>query len=113
MYSAHGCYLDTVSLSCPTGKSIFVTSAVYGQFNYTCLQTDVTCCPPNIDDDCTEPMEDAAPGDWLLLKEVCDGSESCTLPMNGGVLQNCWAPSSAEYATVFYQCLPGNIRSSE
>ena len=106
-YSAHGCYLGTVSLVCPEGKTILVTSAVYGQFSYECLQTDIECCPPHIVDDCTESMEDAAPGDWLLLKEVCDGQVTCELPMNGGALNTCSAPMSADYATVFYQCVPG------
>ena len=100
-----------MSLSCPDEKTILVTSAEYGQFSYVCLQTDVQCCPPNIGDDCVEPMEEAAPVDWALLKEVCDEKQACQLPMNGAVLSSCTEPSAAQYVSVFFQCFPGTTAS--
>ena len=107
IYSAYGCYLETVTLSCPDNRTIFVTDADYGQFSYTCTQTDVTCCPPQTRDDCTLPVEDSAPVDWAGIKLLCDNQTSCEIPHQGAVLVGCPAPAEADYMRVYYQCLPG------
>ena len=110
IYSAYGCYLETVTLSCPDNRTIFVTDADYGQFSYTCTQPDVTCCPPQTRDDCTQSVEESAPQDWAALKLLCDNQTSCDVFHQGGVLLDCPAPNEANYVRIYYQCLPGNKR---
>ena len=64
-YSNYGCLGDTITLSCDDEKTIFVSSADYGQYALAC--DDDACCSPQAED-CTELVEDNRPADWALLK---------------------------------------------
>ena len=64
-YSNYGCLGDTITLSCDDEKTIFVSSADYGQYALAC--DDDACCSPQAED-CTELVEENRPADWALLK---------------------------------------------
>ena len=107
-YSSLGCLSDHVTLSCPAGRTINATSAVYGQYIYphgSACPND--CCPPNPVYDCTELVYDNSPQDWLAIKLLCDGQESCEFNYVGtGFSDSCDVGNFADYIQVFYNCLP-------
>ena len=96
-----------MTLECPTGQSIFVVEAHYGQYGYTSTQDDLTCKPPNPQYDCVERMEENRPTDWMIMKELCDGETSCTFFAQIGLMSTCGESIDAEFTDVVYQCLPG------
>ena len=103
------CVTDLVQMSCPDGRTINATSAVYGQYIYphsfTCTNSD--CCPPNPVYDCTELVYDNTPGDWVTIKLLCDGQESCEFENLGTTFRDsCDVGNFADYIQVFYNCLP-------
>ena len=106
VFSALACYTGLVSLSCPAGRTINATSAVYGQYIYphsfTCPNT---CCPPNPQHDCTESVYDNSPQDWLAIKLLCDGQESCEFEYLGSAISSCQEGYIADYIHVFFNCL--------
>ena len=106
-YSAFHCAASAVTLQCPTGQTILVVEAHYGQYGYTSTQDDLKCKPPNPQYDCVERMEENAPGDWLIMKELCDGETSCTFVAQVGLMSTCVETIEAEFTDVLYQCLPG------
>lgn len=106
-YSAYACSSDTMTLSCPNNQTILLTSAYYGSFNYTCAQSDLTCCPPQTRTDCTEVMAETSAESWLALQILCDGQQSCEFVIQEDAMMSCSA-DIADYLTVFYQCQPGN-----
>ena len=105
--SVYGCYEDTMSLSCSSNRTIFITSAHYGQFLETCSHSGIECCPPNPMDDCSESVESGSPQDWIALKALCDNQTSCEFINQGGYVGSCPDTSRVDYMTVNYQCLPG------
>ena len=107
IYSAYGCFQDTISLSCPNSRTIFITSAQYGQFAEICTHDWIPCCPPNLIADCTESVEEGSPQDWIALKALCDNQTSCEFVNQGGYVASCAEPNVVDYMTVNYQCLPG------
>ena len=112
IYSAYGCFQDTISLSCPNNRTIFVTSAQYGQFYEICTHDWIPCCPPNLIADCTESVEEGSPQDWFALKALCDNQASCEFVNQGGYVASCAEPNVVDYMTVNYQCLPGRLEST-
>ena len=106
-YSAFQCSAYDVTMQCPTGQTIFVVEAYYGQYGYTSTQDDLTCKPTNPQYDCVERMEENAPGDWLIMKEFCDDKSSCIFVAQDGLMSTCGESIDAEFTDVIYQCLPG------
>ena len=96
-----------MTLACPSNKTIFISSAYYGQFSYVCGQSDVTCCPPHTGDDCTESLEENSLSDFLELKVLCDNQTTCEFMNEGGYVASCDSSSPVDYMTIYYQCLPG------
>lgn len=105
MYSAYQCFSEAMTISCPTGSTIQIISAFYGQFYDTCDKPFIKCCPPNSAYDCTESVEEWAPVDWLVLEEICNGQPSCEFTVQG-LLNSCADLETSDYMTVNYQCLP-------
>ena len=97
-----------MQLSCPAGRTINATSAVYGQYIYPHgFACPNDCCPPNPVYDCTELVYDNTPSDWLAIKLLCDGQESCEFNYVGtGFRDSCDVGNFADYTQVFYNCLP-------
>ena len=102
-FTSFACTSDVVALSCPNSRTIFVTSAFYGQYYHQC---DDECCPPNPRYDCSVNIEDDTPGDWLIIEALCDGQTSCEIENLGSVISECQAGYTSDYAQVFYDCLP-------
>ena len=100
-FSAYGCDLDFITLSCSIGAVINVASASYGQYGNPCSD----CCLPNATSDCTEVMWEIRPSDWLALKYTCDNQTSCEYRNLGSLLENCNDPFYADYLTIDYDCL--------
>ena len=100
-----------MSLSCPNNRTIFVTSALYGQFTHSCSHDGISCCPPIPTHDCSEDIESNSAADWLVLKALCDNQTSCEFVNQGGYVASCAEPNVVDYMTVNYQCLPGAIAS--
>ena len=109
IYSAYGCFQDTISLSCPDARTIFVTNAIYGQFLQSCSHEGIACCPPNLVVDCEEDLETNNQQDWQAIKDVCDNQTSCDFVNGGGYVPSCADPNVVDYMTVNYQCLPGEL----
>ena len=107
IYSTYGCYMQNVSLFCPENRAILVTHADYGQFSYTCTQSDVMCCPPHTANDCTESMEESVPQDYAALKLLCDDKTSCQFVNQGGAMIGCPAPNDVDYVRVYFRCMSG------
>ena len=108
MFSALACVTDVAQLSCPDGRTINATSAVYGQYIYPHgFACPNDCCPPNPAHDCTELVYDNSPQDWLAIKLLCDEQESCEFPYSGaGFRTSCDEGVTPAYVHVFYNCLP-------
>ena len=110
VYSAVGCYSGTVSLQCAAGKTINATSAVYGQSIYPHAFTcPGGCCPPNPQYDCTELVYDNSPQDWLAIKYLCDGQQSCEFQYTGSDISSCQTGYTADYVKVEFNCLPSKF----
>ena len=62
-FTSFACTSDIVTLSSPSNRTIFVTSAYYGQYNIPCGD----CCPPNPGLDCTVDMEENRPSNWFTI----------------------------------------------
>ena len=107
-YSSLGCLSDLVTLSCPAGRTINVTSAVYGQYAYPHgFACPNDCCPPNPVYDCTELVYDNAPEDWATIKLLCDGQTDCQFEYAGTEFNtSCDVGNFADNIQVFYNCLP-------
>lgn len=75
-----------------------------------CL-TAYTCV--GLVDDCTEKIEDNAIQDWLFMQGLCDGQNTCIIPVQGANVQTCFEPYVADYKLVFYKCFPGMARIAE
>ena len=101
-FTAFACTFDLTTLSCPSGRTILATSAVYGRYDKTC---DDDCCAPNPKDDCTELVEENSPSDWLAIQALCDGQTSCEFENPGTVLDDC-SDQPSDYLQLFYDCLP-------
>ena len=57
--------------------------------------------------DCTELVYDNSPHDWLAIKLLCNGQESCEFPYSGaGFRTSCDEGVIADYVHAFYNCLP-------
>ena len=102
--AAVACNLDYINMTCSDNKTINVTSAYYGQYVTACA--DEECCIPK-PTDCTESMAENHQVDWLILKELCDGENSCSVQTTGGLVQSCVDPYFSEFTEVYYTCLPG------
>ena len=105
-FTTLGCLSDTLTLSCPEGRKIFTTSAVYGQYAFTC---DAGCCAPHPLDDCTELVEENRPEDWLVIKLLCDNQTSCEYEYGGSVISQCQEGYVADYLQIFYDCVPHDV----
>ena len=105
MYSNVGCVNDVITLSCPTNRNISITKALWGQYFRTCSD----CCPPNPAFDCTVDMETNEPALFSLLKDTCDGKETCDLEYIAYIVNDCQLEYVADYEQVFYDCLPVNV----
>ena len=107
-FSALTCVTDLVQLSCPNGRTINATSAIYGQYIYPHgFACPNDCCPPNPVYDCTELVHDNSPQDWLAIKLLCDGQESCEFQYSGAVFGfSCDVGVIVDYLQIFYSCLP-------
>ena len=102
-FTAFACTLGSMAISCPSNRTILVTSGVYGVFdspNSEC--TD--CCAPNPQYDCTELVEEARPSDWLAIQALCDGQTSCEFENPGTVLDDC-SDEASDYMQLYYDCL--------
>ena len=112
-FSSHGCVSGLVQLSCPDGRTINATSAVYGQYIYPHgFACPNDCCPPNPAHDCTELVYDNSPQDWLAIKLLCDGQTDCQFSYIGaGFRASCDVANTPDYIQVFYNCLPRKILS--
>ena len=107
VYSAYQCAPNIMSISCPVGNTIFILSAVYGQFGYNCSQSDLQCCFPSGASDCVEDMETSEPADWLVMKSLCDNQQECSFETQYATLSSCDNPNIANYTLVKFECLPG------
>ena len=103
-FTALGCLDDIITLSCPDTRTLWVTNAFYGRYNYTC---SATCCPPSPWRDCAVQVEQCEPNDWVALKYTCDNKTSCDWQYTGRVLDECEAGYVADYMQIFFDCLPG------
>ena len=101
-FTSFACTSDIVTLSCPSNRTIFVTSAYYGQYNIPCGD----CCPPNPGLDCTVDMEENRPSNWFTIKALCDNQTSCQVDNFGSAIDECQEGYNSDYAQVFYDCLP-------
>ena len=106
-YRAFQCSAFAMNIACPEDQTILITEANYGQYGYTSTQDDLACKPPHPQEDCTEGMEGNFPAEWVVLKELCDGENSCSFTAQFAVMTTCGEPSSSDYIDVVYQCLPG------
>ena len=97
-----GCTGATVTLSCPSGRTILTTSANYGQWAIACSD----CCAPNPGSDCTELVEENQPIDWAELQLLCDNQTSCEFQNVGSAIDTCEVGYTSDYMQVFYDCLP-------
>ena len=95
---------DVISLTCPANRTIFVVSAVYGQYLYACADA---CCAPHPIDDCQQDVEETRESDWIALKVTCDNQTSCDYQYLGAGINDCEVDYVADYMRVFYTCLPG------
>ena len=100
-FTAFACTLNNVTVSCPSNRTILMTSGVYGRYSQTCDE----CCPPHPTDDCSESVEEARPSDWLAIQALCDGQELCQFENAGIFLAEC-ACEASDYMQLFYDCLP-------
>ena len=107
LFTAIGCFSDTLSLSCPTNQTITTTYAIYGKYADTCSD----CCVPNPADDCTENVEAIRPGDWLGIQYYCDGENSCEYQYQGSLMHQCAQEYLADYLQIFYNCLPVDVNA--
>ena len=103
-FTSFACSFTSQTLSCPNSRTIFVTSAYYGQYFHPCDD----CCPANPQYDCTVDMEEDRLADWLEIKELCDNQISCQLDNSGSVIDECQAGYTSDYAQIFYDCLPAD-----
>ena len=104
-FTAFGCLSDELVLSCPEGRTIFTTSAVYGRYDVACTPF-FNCCPPDPLEDCTELVEENRPEDWLAIKLLCDNRTICTYEYGGSTIDECGINYVADYLHIFYDCLP-------
>ena len=100
-FTAFACTLDIVIVSCASNRTILITSGVYSRY----LKTYDECYSPNPIDDCSESVEEARPSDWLAIKALCDGQESCQFENAGAFLDKC-SDDVSDYMQLFYDCLP-------
>ena len=105
VYMAFACNQDIISLSCPSNRTINVTSAFYAQYTQACSDT---CCPP-YPGDCKESMEENAPVDWNALTTVCNNQTSCQFENPGRDVESCEEPYHSNYALIYFSCLPGKF----
>ena len=101
-FTAFACTSEIVSMSCPKGRTILTTFAVYGRHDYTCGD----CCAPNPQFDCSEIMEESRPSDWQAIQELCDGQTSCQFENLGIASMTSCLRRPSEYMQLFYSCLP-------
>ena len=99
-----GCLSDIISLSCLNGGNINITSAIYGQYYYTCSDL---CCAPNPEFDCSLLVSDVRPDDWVYLLYLCQNQTECAYEYAGSVIDECEEGYVADYMQIFYSCLPG------
>ena len=100
-FTAFACTTDTVTMSCPNGRTILTTSAVYGLF-----YSQTSGCMPNPVYDCTELVEEARPSDWLAIQGLCDEETSCEFENLGIASITGCSGKPSEYIQVYYNCLP-------
>ena len=104
--SGFGCVGDQLYLSCPNNKTIFVTSAEYGEYSQPCGEGQ--CCLPN-PFDCVEQVSQNNNANWIDLKLTCDNETECSYLFQGSTfVQKCTVAEPVSYMNVFYQCLPGD-----
>ena len=97
------CDRDLVTLYCADNKTINIESAHYGVYADAC---DVRCCGAT-SADCTESLEETAPGDWLLLTAACQNQTFCQVEHPGRWLDSCPDDDYSDYIVVTYKCQPG------
>ena len=100
--TAFACLDATVTLTCPSGRTIMTSYANYGQHYHTCSG----CCAPNPGYDCTELVEENRPTDWAGIQLLCDNQTSCEFQNLGSVINECESGYTSDYMQVFYDCLP-------
>ena len=105
-FSAYGCLNDDVTLSCGDNRTIYVVSAVYGQWAHSCSDG---CCPPHPVTDCRQDVEETRESDWLALKVTCDNKTTCDYQYLAAIINDCLVDYTADYMRVFYTCLPGTL----
>ena len=104
-FTAFACTTETVTMSCPGGRQIFITSAIYAVYDAP-YSTCSECCPPNPAYDCFEAVDESRPADWITLKTECDYQETCEFQNVGSGLDEC--STASDYMQVFFNCLPDN-----
>ena len=92
---------NTMTLSCPSTRTITVQSGYYGQYDVSCDQPG---CPPN-PTNCKESIENNTPSDWETLTESCNEKTTCDWDISSREVASCGGTS--DYALVYYSCLPG------
>ena len=106
-YSAYACTFEVLNLTCPSEKTISVTSAYFAQYNEPCESYD--CCTP-YPGDCSELMETEAPLSWTALLATCNNRTTCSIENPGVSVQSCAEPYNSDYAIAYYSCLPGTVK---
>ena len=106
-FSEFACEGEEIFISCDADSSILVSSAYYGQY-VDC--SDGTCCVPHPIADCLESIEETAPWDWLILQQNCTGEVYCSFVVPAGSVFSCVDPYYLDYMTVYFTCLPGNLK---
>ena len=104
-YTAFACATETVTMSCPGGRQIFIASAIYAVYDAPYSTCD-DCCPPNPEYDCFESVDQNRPADWATLKAQCDYQVACEFQHIGSGIDD--RGESSNYMQVFYNCLPDN-----
>ena len=103
MYTEFACSGGVLRPSCPDSRHITITKAHWGKYNLACSD----CCPPNPAFDCTVDVETVNNEYFELLKNQCDGLESCQIDYDYRYLiYQCEVGMYADYIQLFYDCTP-------
>ena len=101
-FTTFACLADVITISCPTDRTIFITSADYAEFP----GCPGCCGTPHPTYHCTVPVQDARPSDWLAMKLRCDNQNTCQFQVLGSLIDECQAGYVSDYLQVYYDCLP-------
>ena len=109
--SGFACEREELILSCPSGRTILMTSAVYGQYS-PIITCETGCCMPHPTRDCQESLEQYAPQDWAVLQLACNGLSYCNFTVPSGSVFTCEEPYYLNYMIAYHSCVPGQLSFS-